>query len=322
MADAFVIETADLRKHYDGVEAVRGLNLQVPAGSIFGFLGRNGAGKTTTIKVLLGMARPTSGHARVFGLPADAPDASVEIRRRTGFVSDEKDLYDYMTVDGDDPLHGRRSSRAGAPTWSSAISARSSCRRDRKVKALSRGMRTKLALLLALCRGAELLILDEPTSGLDPAMTEEVLQALVAHVASEEMTVFFSSHQIAEVDQIADHVAIIDRGRAVVAGALDDLREHFRRIQLVFDGDAPDAGVPRARRRARAAQGPRAHGAVERRRRADRRGGARAQPGVGGRRSRHAERDLSRDRCDGGLTCSGTSRGSKPAGGFSSAWRC
>ena len=82
------------------------------------------------------------------------------------------------------------------------------------------------------------------------------------------MTVFFSSHQIAEVDQIADRVAIIDRGRAVVTGALDDLRESYRRIQLVFDGDAPDAGVPRAGRRARAAQGPRAHGAVERRRRA------------------------------------------------------
>ena len=99
MSDPFVIETSDLRKHYDGVEALRGLNLQVPAGSIYGFLGRNGAGKTTTIKVLLGMAQPTSGSARVFGLAADATPASVEIRRRIGFVSDEKDLYDYMTVD-------------------------------------------------------------------------------------------------------------------------------------------------------------------------------------------------------------------------------
>ena len=89
MADPFVIETADLRKHYDGVEAVRGLSLQVPVGSITGFLGRNGAGKTTTIKLLLGMVRPTSGHARVFGLPADEDQASVEIRRRTGFVSDD-----------------------------------------------------------------------------------------------------------------------------------------------------------------------------------------------------------------------------------------
>ena len=238
MADPFVIETADLRKHYDGVEAVRGLSLQVPVGSITGFLGRNGAGKTTTIKLLLGMVRPTSGHARVFGLPADEDQASVEIRRRTGFVSDDKDLYDYMTV-----AEMVRFTAAFFPRWRADLEQRYlrtfELPLDRKIKALSRGMRTKLALLLALCRGAELLVLDEPTAGLDPAMTEEVLQALVAHVAGEEMTVFFSSHQIAEVDQIADRVAIIDRGRAVLTGALDDLRESYRRIQLVFDGDAP-----------------------------------------------------------------------------------
>jgi ABC-2 type transport system ATP-binding protein len=94
--------------------------------------------------------------------------------------------------------------------------------------------------LLALCRGAELLILDEPTSGLDPAMAEEVLQALVGHVAAQASTVFFSSHQLSEVEQIADHVAIIDRGRTVVCGALDDLRAQYQRIQLVFEGDAPE----------------------------------------------------------------------------------
>ena len=255
VADPFIIETADLRKNYGEVEAVRGLNLQVPVGSIYGFLGRNGAGKTTTIKVLLGMARPTSGHARVFGLPADAQDGSVEIRRRTGFVSDDKDLYDYMDV-----AEMIRFTAAFFPRWRADLEQRYLRRvelpADRKIKALSRGMRTKLALLLALCRGAELLILDEPTSGLDPAMTEEVLQALVSHVASEEMTVFFSSHQIAEVDQIADRVAIIDRGRAVVTGALDDLRESFRRIQFVFDGDAPEPafrapGIERVRRKGR-----------------------------------------------------------------------
>ncbi len=255
VADPWIIETADLRKRYDGVEALRGLTLQVPAGSIYGFLGRNGAGKTTTIKVLLGMARPTSGHARVFGLAADAPEASVDIRRRTGFVSDDKDLYDYMDVEG-----MIRFTAAFFPSWRVDLEQRYLRRfelpLDRKVKALSRGTRTKLALLLALCRGAELLILDEPTSGLDPAVTEEVLQALVTHVASEEMTVFFSSHQIADVDQIADHIAIIDRGRAVVTGALDDLRENFRRIQLVFDGDAPEPafrapGVERVQRKGR-----------------------------------------------------------------------
>jgi ABC-2 type transport system ATP-binding protein len=255
VANSFVIETAELRKNYEDVEAVRGLNLQVPTGSIYGFLGRNGAGKTTTIKVLLGMARPTSGHARVFGLAADAQEASVEIRRRTGFVSDDKDLYGYMTVDG-----MIRFCAAFFPRWRADLERRYlrafELPLDRKVKALSRGMRTKLALLLALCRSAELLILDEPTSGLDPAMTEEVLQALVAHVASEEMTVFFSSHQIAEVDQIADRVAIIHRGRTVVTGALDDLRENFRRIQLVFDGEAPEPafrapGVERVWRKGR-----------------------------------------------------------------------
>jgi ABC-2 type transport system ATP-binding protein len=146
------------------------------------------------------------------------------------------------------------------PRWRTDLEKRYLCAfelpADRKVSALSRGTRTKLALLLALSRGAELLILDEPTSGLDPAATEEVLQALVSHVASEEMTVFFSSHQIGDVDQIADRIAIIDRGRDVLAGALDDLREQFRRIQLVFEGDAPEAafqtrGVERVSRKGR-----------------------------------------------------------------------
>jgi ABC-2 type transport system ATP-binding protein len=255
VADTWMIETADLRKTYGEVEAVRGLNLQVPKGSICGFLGRNGAGKTSTIKILLGMAFSTSGRASVFGLPADGVEASVEIRRRTGFVSEDKDLFDSMTVD-----EIIRFTAAFYPHWRADLEQR--YRRsfdlppDRRVKALSRGTRTKLALMLALCRGAELLILDEPTSGLDPAVTEEVLQALVAHVAGEEMTVFFSSHQIAEVDQIADRVAIIDRGRTILSGALDDIRENFRRIQLVFDGDAPAAafrapGVQRIHRQGR-----------------------------------------------------------------------
>ncbi|HEY3052098.1 MAG TPA: ABC transporter ATP-binding protein [Thermoanaerobaculia bacterium] len=255
MPERLIIETADLRKSYGGVEALRGLNLNVPAGSICGFLGRNGAGKTTTIKILLGMARPTSGVARVFDLPADSQQASVEIRRRTGFVSEEKDLYDYMTVE-----ELIRFTAAFFPQWRADLQQRYLRKFElplnRKAKALSRGMRTKLALLLALCRGAELLVLDEPTSGLDPAMAEEVLQALVAHVADEEMTVFFSSHQIAEVEQIADRVVIIDRGRSVVAGGVDELRENFRRIQLVFDGEAPKAvfrapGVERVRRNGR-----------------------------------------------------------------------
>jgi len=255
VSDTFVIETSGLRKQYGAIEALRGLSLAVPAGSICGFLGRNGAGKTTTIKVLLGMARATSGTAHIFGVPAGSEAGGVDVRRRIGFVSDDKDLYDYMTV-----AETIRFTAAFFPRWRDDLEQR--YRRsfdlppDRKVKALSRGTRTKLALLLALCRGADLLILDEPTSGLDPAMTEEVLQALVGHVANEEMTVFFSSHQIAEVDQIADRVAIIDRGRLVVSGSLDDVRERYCHVELVFDGEAPQVtftapGVERVRRQGR-----------------------------------------------------------------------
>ena len=227
----------------------------MPAGSICGFLGRNGAGKTTTIKILLGMVRPTSGEVRVLGRRADTASESVEIRRRAAFVSEDKDLYEYMTVG-----EVIRFTASFYPRWRRDLErhylAMFGLSASTKAKTLSRGMRTELALLLALCRGAELLILDEPTSALDPAMSERVLQALVGHVAREETTVFFSSHHIAEVEQIADRVVIIERGRAAVTGALDDLRERYRRIQFVFDGNAPDPafcakGVERVRREGR-----------------------------------------------------------------------
>jgi len=250
-----VIEVSGLTKRYGMIDALAGLQLQVPAGAIHGFLGRNGAGKTTTIKILLGMARPTSGDARVFGLAASDEQASVAIRRRTAFVSEEKDLYDYMT-----PEEIIRFTAGFYPRWRRDLEQRYvrsfALPLHRKIRTLSRGMHTKLALLLALCRSAELLVLDEPTSGLDPAAAEEVLQILVGAVAAGGTTVFFSSHQIPEVDQIADRITIIDRGRTIVSGALDTLRAEFRRIQLVFDGEAPEphfraAGIERVRRQGR-----------------------------------------------------------------------
>jgi ABC-2 type transport system ATP-binding protein len=234
------VEVAGLRKAYGGVEALRGLDLQVPAGSISGFLGRNGAGKTTTLKILLGLTRPTSGTARVFGLAADSPPTSLEIRRRTGFVSEEKDLFGSMTV-----REIVRFTAAFFPRWREDLEQRYLRMFDLplgpRVRTLSRGARSRLALLLALCRGAELLVLDEPTSGLDPASAEEVLQALVTQAATDGVTILFSTHQIAEVEQIADHVAIVDRGRTVVAGDLDDVRATFCRVRMVFDGAAPPA---------------------------------------------------------------------------------
>ena len=255
MADPFVIETRALCKQYGTVEALAGLDLRVPGGAIHGFLGRNGTGKTTTIKILLGMTRPTRGEGRVFGLSAADRTSSVAIRRRTAFVSEEKDLYDYMTV-----AEIIRFTAGFYPRWRRDLEQRYvesfELPKERKIRTLSRGTRTKLALLLALCRSAELLVLDEPTSGLDPAAAEHVLQTLVGSVAAGDTTIFFSSHQIGEVEQIADRITVIDRGRSVVAGPLDQLRDRFRRIQLVFDGDAPELrlrvpGIERIRRRGR-----------------------------------------------------------------------
>ena len=238
MPDSPVIETRNLRKTWGQTQALRGLDLRVSSGSIHAFLGRNGAGKTTALKILLGMARPDGGESRVFGLDSANPRQSVEIRGRAGFISEEKELYEEMTVE-----EMIRFTRAFYPRWrrdlENSYLSRFGLSRAAGVKTLSRGGRTRLAVLLSFCRGAELLLLDEPTAGLDPAAAEDVLQAIVSHVAAEGMTVFFSSHQIHEVEQIADRITILTRGRNVLSGGLDELREKWRRIHLTFDGEAP-----------------------------------------------------------------------------------
>ncbi len=255
MADELIIQTADVRKSYGNVAALAGVDLHIPRGAVCGILGRNGAGKTTTIKVLLGMVRPTSGRASVFGLPATDAKASIEIRKRAAFVSEDKDLYAGVTVGA-----LLRFTASFYPHWradrASEYLAAFELRSEATVKQLSRGMRTKLALLLALSSGAELLILDEPMSGLDPAAIEHVLKIIVKQAGRDGTTVLFSSHQLADVEQIADRVAIVDRGRIVVDGGLDDLRATYRRVQLVFAGAAPDVafktnGVVRVRREGR-----------------------------------------------------------------------
>ena len=249
-----VIEALELCKRYGQHVAVDRLRFGVAEHRITGFLGRNGAGKSTTIKMMLGMIAPTSGSGRVLGHPIDDPEASLAIRRRVAYVGEDKGLYGYMTV-GELIRFTRGFYADWQPAHERRLLAQYALPLDRKVKALSKGMRTKLALLLALARRPALLILDEPTEGLDPVSIEQLLQELVGRGA-DGTTVFFSSHQIVELEQIADHVAIIDRGRAVIAGPLDDLREQFRRVQIVFDGEAPDVafrspGVQRVRRKGR-----------------------------------------------------------------------
>ncbi len=235
----YAIEINALRKSFGGRPALDGLDLHVPSGSIFGFLGRNGAGKTTTIKTLMGMIRADSGSVRIFGTDVADPARNIESRRRIGFVTEGKELYPYMTVD-----QIIRFTRPFFPKWRDDLERRYMKMFDlppkKKIADLSKGMQSKLMLLLAICHGAELLIFDEPTDGLDPAAVEDVLRELMAIAASQGITIFFSSHQLTEVEQIADSICIIDKGKSIAGGVLDDLKARYQRFQVVLQDVLPE----------------------------------------------------------------------------------
>ncbi len=228
-----VIETVGLSKKYGKIDAVCGLNMRVMPNCITAFLGLNGAGKTTTIKMLLGMISPSGGEARVLGRQIDSSEESVKLRRSVAYVSESQRLYDYMTV-----AQMIRFTRSFYPAW--CVDTETTLLRmyelplDRKIKLLSKGMRRKLALLLAFARKPDLLILDEPSDGLDPVGVEQLLEILVAQ-CSTGTSIFFSSHQIAEVERVADRICMIHKGRLVMDASLDDVRESYRQIDLVFN---------------------------------------------------------------------------------------
>jgi ABC-2 type transport system ATP-binding protein len=227
-----ILETDKLSKRFGDFQAVSGLNLRVQKGSICAFLGQNGAGKTTTLRMLLGMMRPSQGSGHILGLRIDDEAESVRIRQRVAFVAEDKRLYDYMTV-----RQILRFTKSFFPGWredrESDLLRRLDLSLGCKIRKLSKGMRTKLALLLAFARGSEFFILDEPTEGLDPVATEMVLQIVVS-LASEGATVFFSSHQIAEVEQIADHILMIHKGKLVLDSPLDRIKDEYRQVQAVI----------------------------------------------------------------------------------------
>jgi ABC-2 type transport system ATP-binding protein len=218
----WVIETEGLTKHYGAVQAVRDLTLRVGGGRITGFLGRNGSGKSSTIKMLLGIVRPSSGSGTLLGRRIDDSGALRDARRHVAYVHEDKQTYAYMSV-----REMIAFTRSFYDDWQPEVERRLLEQYElpprRKVRTLSKGMRTKLALLLALSRRPELLILDEPSEGLDPVSIEDVLQTLLA-TAAGGTAIFFSSHQIAEVERVAGHVCIIDRGRLAVDAPLAALR--------------------------------------------------------------------------------------------------
>jgi ABC-2 type transport system ATP-binding protein len=223
------IETHALYKHYGDIAAVDGLELRVPRGAIYGFLGRNGAGKTTTIRMLAGLAHPSGGEMRVLGL--DPRTDSVQILERMGLVID-KMLIPSMT--GNDLV---RFNRGFFPRWSDALAAKYAevleLDMKRTFKKLSTGNRTKLCLLLALAQGAELILLDEPTAGMDPVVTDQLLRVMVEDFANEGRTLFLSSHHLSEVERITEWVGIIDHGKLLLEARLEDMRTSFRRVRVV-----------------------------------------------------------------------------------------
>jgi ABC-2 type transport system ATP-binding protein len=221
------IATESLTKTYATIPAVRRISLTVPRGSIYGFLGRNGAGKTITIKMLLGLARPNAGSARVFGM--DAFSERIAILQRTAFVSEKKTLYSSLTAS-----ELVRFSRGFYPNWSdSAVQKYATLFEipmEQRFEQLSNGNQTKVWLLLALCQGADLLILDEPTTALDPITVDQLMRVLAAASVDRGCTIFFSSHQLEEVERIAEYVGFIDHGNLLMEARLDDIKTEFRLI--------------------------------------------------------------------------------------------
>lgn len=239
-----VIETIGLEKRFGRVRALDGLNLTVEAGEVHGFLGPNGAGKSTTIRVLLGLARASGGHASVFG--KDPWRDAVQLHRRIAYVPGDVSLWPNLTGGESVDLIGRL---RGGDTRSAQYRDRraelmSAFQFDPKKKArsYSKGNRQKVALIAAFATPAELYILDEPTSGLDPVM-ESVFTREIDRLKASGATVLLSSHILSEVELLCDRVSIIRAGTIVESGTLAELR-HLTRTEFTFSSDGvTDAGL-------------------------------------------------------------------------------
>ncbi|NLF08693.1 MAG: ABC transporter ATP-binding protein [Pirellulaceae bacterium] len=231
-----VINLEQLTKRFGTETALDGVSLEVRPGTVFALLGENGAGKTTAIRIMLGLAEPDAGRAEVLGLPSDK--RGLRIRQRVGYVPERATLYDWMTIEEIGWFTAGFYGDGFMPEYVRLIEQYNLSPR-KKLKSLSKGMRAKTALALALAHRPELLILDEPTSGLDAMVRLEFLDSMVDR-AAEGKTVFLSSHQIGEVERVADVVAILRRGKLLLVEPLHELKARVRRVTLTLkDGAAP-----------------------------------------------------------------------------------
>lgn len=228
------IQLTNVVKRFGSNTALNNVSIDVPTGTVFALLGENGAGKTTAIRTMLGLVRPDSGDATVLGM--SSATQGLEIRRRIGYVPEQPVLYDWMTVDeigwftagfyGDDFLPRYRS-----------LANEFNLPSSEKLKSLSKGMRAKVGLSLSLAHEPDLLILDEPTSGLDTLVRREFLNSMV-DIAAAGRTVFLSSHQIPEVERVADIVAIINQGTLLVCEPLDELKQRLEQWTVTMEDAA------------------------------------------------------------------------------------
>jgi ABC-2 type transport system ATP-binding protein len=229
-----IIQIEHLERRFGSCEAVNDLSLAVPEGSVFALLGPNGAGKTTTIKVMVNIIRPTMGRVAVLGV--DSRRLGPAEFRQIGYVSENQDLPAAMTVrqllDYCRPLY---------PSWDADFAA-SLVRTldvplDRKIAALSRGTRMKAALVSSLAYHPKLLVLDEPFAGLDPLVREEFAQGVLELTGQQQWTVFVASHDIDEVERLADWVAMINNGRLLLSESVSSLLARFRQMEVVPAGE-------------------------------------------------------------------------------------
>jgi ABC-2 type transport system ATP-binding protein len=217
------------------------IDLELPAGSVMGFIGANGAGKSTTIRILMGLVHHDKGHVKVLGhsMPAEQAAAKLDI----GFVSEDMRLYGAASL-----TWHMEFVRSMYPRWdqlyAETLLRRFDLKPQQRIKGLSHGQRVKAALLLALARRPRLLVLDEPTTGLDPVARHEVLGELMAVLADEERTILFSSHNTQDVEQISDHITFIDRGRILDSDDKETFLDRWRRLRLVLPEDTALPHLP------------------------------------------------------------------------------
>ncbi len=221
-----VVVTEQLTKRYGRRVGVQELSLSVPEGTVFGFLGPNGSGKTTTIRVLMGLLRATGGTANVFG--RDCWRESHRIKSEVGYLSGDLRLYPWLTCKSALRIF-ELTRRRHLTAEGDELASKFGLEPDVRVRSMSRGMRQKLGLILALAHRPKLLILDEPTASLDPLM-QETLYKHLRNLASNGHTIFFSSHTLKEVEDLCDRVAILREGRLVADETLEDLRARAKRV--------------------------------------------------------------------------------------------